>query len=272
MAEKYIIDHDLHIHSSLSSCCKEAEMTPSRIAETAIELGHKEICLTDHFWDSNVYGASNWYKVQDYKHVTKAFPLPKKDGLKVFFGCETEYCGGTKLGITPKTADRFDFIIIPPNHFHMHNFVRPYAPQCPYSEEAMAEFFTARLEELAALDIPLDWRKVGIAHLTCSLMYKEGNCFDVVEKMNEDRLKAVFDVFAKREMGIELNYSAIGVLDERADARLKLYRIAKECGCKFYCASDAHAFKSLHKMRDILLPAVDALGLTENDKYIIPRR
>lgn len=58
---RYSIDHDLHIHSQLSSCSSDSEQTPARILRYAQENGLKEICLTDHFWDETVEGASGWY-------------------------------------------------------------------------------------------------------------------------------------------------------------------------------------------------------------------
>ena len=58
---KYQIDHDLHIHSFLSTCAKNPEQTPRRILSQAQEAGLTTLCLTNHFWDEDVPGASNWY-------------------------------------------------------------------------------------------------------------------------------------------------------------------------------------------------------------------
>ncbi len=55
---KYVIDHDYHIHSTLSSCCPDRDQTPQNIIKIAEEHGYASICLTDHFWDSSVPGAS----------------------------------------------------------------------------------------------------------------------------------------------------------------------------------------------------------------------
>jgi len=61
---KYIVDNDLHIHSYLSSCSDDPEQTPEAILSHAKKYGLKTICLTDHFWDSAVPGASEWYAPQ----------------------------------------------------------------------------------------------------------------------------------------------------------------------------------------------------------------
>lgn len=87
---KYIIDNDLHIHSKLSLCSGDPEQTTENILKYAEENGLKKICLTDHFWDENVPGASDWYKKQDFKHITEALPLPESESVEFLFGCETE--------------------------------------------------------------------------------------------------------------------------------------------------------------------------------------
>ncbi|MBQ9543675.1 MAG: PHP domain-containing protein, partial [Clostridia bacterium] len=47
----YAVDHDLHIHSQLSSCSSDPELTPERILAYAEQFGLKTVCVTDHFWD-----------------------------------------------------------------------------------------------------------------------------------------------------------------------------------------------------------------------------
>ncbi|MBQ8717291.1 MAG: hypothetical protein IJY43_05560 [Clostridia bacterium] len=69
---RYKIDHDFHIHSHISSCSHSPEQTNERILQYAVENGLSQICLTDHFWDESVEGASNWYKKQDYAHIAAA--------------------------------------------------------------------------------------------------------------------------------------------------------------------------------------------------------
>ena len=63
---KYVFDHDFHIHSKLSSCSRDAGQSNERILQYAKQNHLKTICLTDHFWDDAVEGASSWYKKQNY--------------------------------------------------------------------------------------------------------------------------------------------------------------------------------------------------------------
>ena len=62
---KFKVDHDLHIHSQLSACSRDPEQTTQRLLEHAREDGLTTICVTDHFWDDVVEGASDWYAPQN---------------------------------------------------------------------------------------------------------------------------------------------------------------------------------------------------------------
>lgn len=262
---KFPINHDLHCHSFLSSCSADPEMTAERILRHACEAGYDLQCVTDHLWDRDVPGASGWYAPQDIEHVKKGLPLPQAPGVRMVFGCETEYTGGDRVALSPEHYDVFDFIVIPPNHFHMIGLTRPAWVD---TEEKVAELFTTRLEELSKLDLP--WKKVGIAHLTCGLTFREGDCMAVFRQMDEERLRPVFRRFAQNGAGIELNSDSISATDwkGRPEDALRLYRIARDEGCKFYCASDAHHPKDLDI--SVLREIADRLELIEEQRYIIP--
>ena len=76
-----IFDNDLHIHSELSLCSGDPAQTPKAILEYAEKYNLSTVCLTDHYWDESVPGASGWYKKQDYEHIAKALPLPESDNV-----------------------------------------------------------------------------------------------------------------------------------------------------------------------------------------------
>ena len=132
-----------------------------------------------------------------------------------------------------------------------------------------AALFTDRLDEISRLAVPME--KTGIAHLTCRLLYREGTVAEVVRRMDEKRLKAIFRRFADRGAGIELNAVAFRELDDSPAEILLLYSIAKDCGCRFYCASDAHRLSSYRRVEEVLPRVVAALGLTAEDRYVIPK-
>jgi hypothetical protein len=145
----------------------------------------------------------------------------------------------------------------------------------------MAELIPRRLEELLGLDLP--WHKIGIAHLVCDLMMKNidnsrGDMPAVIEALNEKRMMKIFDLCAKRGIGIELNSAAIhsawALWPDKKDAMLRIYRMAKKAGCLFYCGSDAHHNEELERcpVPDIIPPIIDILDLTEKDRFYIGQR
>lgn len=76
--------------------------------------------------------------------------------------------------------------------------------------------------------------------------------------------------YAEAGTGIELNDTAFTELAERPEDILKIYVIAKEEGCKFYCGSDAHSVDSLDNVRSVLPEIIRRLRLTAEDAYIVP--
>ena len=261
--QPFPIDHDLHIHTNLSSCSTDPQMTAAYVAAFAKAQGYRAVCITNHLWDADVPGASEWYAPQDIEHVKRILPLPEAEGVDILFGCETEYCGGGKLGLAPKHFGEFEMIIIPVNHFHMPGFVRP--ESCD-TVEAASELLLSRLEELIELNLP--WRKVGIAHLNVSIFLFGAPYVRALALMPEGRLRRVFGFLARNGAGIELNVTCFESdwLDNR-DGSLRFFRIAREEGCKFYLGSDAHMRGSLGLVGERMRSVVDELGLTADDLF-----
>lgn len=256
--------NDLHCHSSLSACCADKRMTPERILRHAVEAGYETICLTDHLWDSAVPGASGWYAPQNIEHVRAALPLPQVPSCHFYFGCETELPVNGVPALSREHFDLFDFVVIPVNHMHMAELVRAEGVDTP---EKMAVNIENRLENLLEQNLP--FRKIGLAHLTIGLMFREGKIADVMRAMNEARLLRIMKGYAAAGTGIELNATAFSEMTDRPDDILKIYRIAKEAGCRFYCSSDAHSVEALDGVPKNLPAVIQALGLTEADAYRI---
>lgn len=259
------IDHDLHTHTQLSLCSGDPAQTAERLLTHAKENNYTVQCVTDHFWDELVPGPSGFYAPQDLAHVKESLPLPQDDRVKMVFGCETEFVGGKKFALHPSHYDEFDFIVIPPNHFHMKGFTRP---ECYDTEEKIADLFTERLEEISLLDLP--FHKVGIAHMVCSLIFPEGDECKVYRSVEEKRFRTVMNRFAQLGAGIEINAGCFGKMTGGNEADyLRLYRLAKEEGCKFYLASDAHHPKELDLIQKYAARVITALGLTEEHLFRI---
>lgn len=262
---KYIIDNDLHIHSKVSLCSNDPLQTTERILQYAEQNNLKTLCLTDHFWDSKVEGASQWYALQDYQHISSSLPLPQKENIRFLFGCETELDKNFNLGISQECFDKFDFIVIPTTHFHMSGFTIEETVKTPIDK---AKIWLERLNRVLEMDLP--FHKIGFAHLTCGLIDSSREKFlKTIDSIPEQELENVFLKAAEKGVGIELNADDMSFKESEGDTILRIYRTAKNAGCKFYLGSDAHHPDSLCSAKEIFERAVTLLDLKEEDKFRI---
>ncbi|MBQ9784812.1 MAG: PHP domain-containing protein [Clostridia bacterium] len=264
---RFILDQDLHLHSHLSSCSRDPEQTPARILQHAKENGLSTLCLTDHYWDSAIPGASNWYAPQNFDHIAASCPLPQADGVRLLFGCETELRRDLTLGIPRERYDAFDFIVIPTTHLHMTGFTL--SEEDAASLESRARLWVERLDAVLGMDLP--FRKVGVAHLACGLLAPKPreNYLNVLDMIPTSQMERVFQKAAARGIGIELNMDDMRFADSEADTVLRPFRIAKRQGCKFYTASDAHHPAHFGEYRALMERAIGLLELEESDKFHI---
>ncbi len=256
---RFIFDGDLHIHTYLSSCSRDPNETPERLLEYARDNCLSDLCVTDHFWDDKVAGASDWYKSQNYEHIASLLPLPKADGVRFMFGCETELDRNLTLGISRDSFDLFDFVIIPTTHLHMGGFT------CRGDEDASerAGLWKSRFDWLLEQNLPFE--KIGVAHLTCPLIWS-GHYVDVLRLISDDDYSRLFRKAADRGIGIELNFDAPDFGSDN-DEVFRPYRIAKAEGCRFYFGSDAHHPRRLAEMKPLAEAIIDRLSLEESDKF-----
>lgn len=263
---RYISDHDYHIHSQLSLCSGHPEQTTANILKYGEDNGFKHICLTDHYWDENVPGATTgFYGTQNNAWIDKALPLPESDKCKFHFGVETDMNKHMVVGVSEKMMDRFEFIIVPTTHLHMMGFT---LDESDSSHERRAYLYIERFAKLIEQDLP--WHKVGLAHITCPLL---NNTYDkayieTLKAVDYKALKELFEKSAKIGLGIELNEYIENYEGEELEVHMNVYRIAKEAGCKFYFGSDAHTPDGLRKAPQRFEKFIDLLDLKEEDKFM----
>lgn len=224
------ITSDLHVHTNLSSCAKpEAEV--ESYLKICRETGIKTIAFTNHFWDGTVPGASGWYRPQDLEHVLKLREqLPAdSDGVRILFGCETEYVGGGKVAITPDTAKSFDWVLIPPDHFHMKGFTLPASVTDPAE---VREYLIRYFMDVAAIELGVP---TGIAHPFMPLGSPDREA--VIAGITDAQYRECFTFARERGKSIELNS---GVLKPGTGEYVRMMTAANECGCSFHIGSDAH--------------------------------
>jgi len=263
---KYIIDNDLHIHSQLSLCSDDPEQTPVRILKYAVDNGLKDICLTDHYWDANVPLCTDFdfYVRQDYERVARALPLPQAESVKFHFGVETDMDKFMTVGVSKEEMDKFEFIIIPTTHLHMDGFTLDEADK---SLESRARLWVERMDALLAMDLP--FHKIGIAHMTCSLLAPGDweNHLAVLDMIPDEEYTRIFTRAAQVGVGIELNLPIFQYSEKDLPRVMRPHWIAKECGCKFYFGSDAHHPSGLDGARAVFERVIELMNLTEDDKF-----
>jgi len=261
---QYQIDHDFHIHSQLSSCSRDPEQTTARILQYAQENRFHTICLTDHFWDETVPGASAWYKKQDYPHIRQSLPLPTAENVRFCFGCETDMDKNCRIGISKAVMDELDFVIIPSTHLHMMGFT---IDEADTSIERRRIRFIERIHALLDMDLP--FYKIGIAHLNCPLIanIEPQGYIRVLSGISDAEFRDIFTKAAKKGVGIELNYTPMELDAQEVMHAMRPFGIAAECGCKFYLGSDAHHPGRLKSAIPDFAYMIRYLGLTEEQKF-----
>jgi len=268
---RYKVDHDLHIHTQLSSCSNDPEQNAQALLDYAKANGLSRICVTDHYWDREVKGASDWYKPQDFDHISEIKPLPQSEGIEFLFGAETEFTKDLRVAMPRSRYGDFDFVIIPTTHLHMNGLTIAQSDvDSPDTNIIRARLWVSRLEGLLSQDLP--FHKIGIAHLACGLNNNRGTFEDYLCTINaipDADMERLFALAAERGCGIELNQDDILRMMKATDEVCRMFRIAKGMGCKFYMGSDAHHPKSLIFAKERFEYAVDTLGLCESDKFII---
>lgn len=263
---QFKIDHDIHIHSQLSSCSNDPKQTAKTILKYAEDNAMNTLCVTDHYWSENVKGSSQWYEPQNYAHISKILPLPQSENVRFLFGCETELTKNGILGIGKEDFDKFDFVIIPTTHFHMTNFTL--SEEQLESPKSRAKAWCDRLNQVLDMDLP--FHKIGFAHLTTQLIYKgdPNNLLETFSLISTDEMARIFKQVAKLGAGIELNSGAMNNAANYNEL-FKPYIVAKECGCKFYLGSDAHHPEAFETAPNSFAYGAKYLGLDESDKFII---
>lgn len=266
---RYVVDHDLHIHTGLSHCSQDPEQTAQRILAYARENRFHTVCITDHFWDEHVPGGMDCYRIQDFAHINRVKPLPEAEDVQLLFGCETDMNLHFAVGVSPERVAAFDFIVIPTTHFHFVD--ETVAKEDLSTRQRRVAIWEKRLE--AALNMPLPYDRVGLAHLVLTAISPSpdrAEYLSTVAAIPEEVMARLFTKAAALGVGIELNSDDISCTDEEEQVVLRPFRIAKACGCKFYFGSDAHHPKALDRARDLFERAVDRLDLKESDKFPIP--
>lgn len=262
------IKHDFHVHTNLS-LCGQKDATVAFYMERAAELGLEKIGFSNHFWDEKVVGGNeSFYKTQNFAHVAQIraeLEQFKRAGIRTYFGCEGEYDPVHHgIAMTEEAAEKFDYILIPNSHTHLtmpREYFHPY--------EKCMDFMINAYNEI--LDCNISRYITAMAHPFVAL----GCPYDssiLIERITDDQYKRLFDKTAEKGIAIEINGSlnGFGESDVPGCSQMRIFAIAKECGCKFLFGSDSHS-RAGQDFYEKAEQVADILGLTQEDIAEIAR-
>lgn len=278
-----IINHDFHLHTSLSLCASRDASFDFFINKAKAD-GLNKIAITDHLWDHGVDGyqgrGGNFYEVQNFEHIMALKPeidrYNRESGeVKVLFGAEAEYSfENRRPAVTPAVAEQLEVLLVPNSHTHLtmpKEFYHPYEKHAEYMIDAfmdivnsdVARYITAIPHPFMAVCCPYDNRIL-------------------IDLISDDSFKRCFSAAAEKGIALELNpnylkknefegYTRNGNLaDMYRDPALRMLRIGKECGCKFTVGTDCHGHAGdLDYSYTYLLAGL--LDLTEDDFHPLTR-
>lgn len=258
------IKEDIHIHTNISSCAKP-DATIDKYIEKAKGSQLTTLGFSNHLWDSAVEGASKWYSTQNIEHVLKLKDeLPKDgtiDGIKILFGCETEFTYEGKLCLAEQNFELFDYIIVPHSHTHMACVMpKEYAEDYKRHAKFLMDSFMAVVEH------PLSKRFTTIAH-----PFVPGTKYDIYNEVQalipDSYFYEAFSAAREKGIAIEVNGSTIVYMPEEkipSCEYVRIYSIAKECGCSFTYGSDSHDFRDNRKL-NVVERFFEQCGINESD-------
>ena len=257
------ITHDFHIHTHLSVCAKDSA-TVEHYADVARKLGLNKLGFADHFWDETCGEPwNNFYKRQGLEHVKELkAELAATDfgGAMIYFGCETEYNPITKsAAITPAVAEQFDFIIVPNSHTHMmmpKDLYEPYEKHKQFMIDAYYDIINSDVSKYI----------LAMAHPFSAVCCPYPNEI-LMRLMSDDEYKRVYNATAEKGIAVEINVSGWAPDKETVESSeaLRMFKIAKDCGCKFTFGSDSHNDTAHDTYAATCQLFADALTLTEDD-------
>ena len=138
----------------------------------------------------------------------------------------------------------------------------PYQKHVDYMIQAYEDILNSKLSHVVT----------AIAHPFDAVACPYDNSI-LIDMISDDCFKRLFDKTAQKGIGVEINMSGIAKQTPEgiaARSDMRMFRLAKECGCKCIFGSDAHddQMHEIYNRSDIV---ADIIGLKEEDILEIAR-
>ncbi len=234
------IQADVHIHSEYSH---DSTSTVSEIYQAALEKGMDVVCITDH---CDIYSNHDVQALLEYrKEIAEGIAQSVKNcsGVEILTGVELG--GGF---IEPEVAQAvvdsqaYD-MVIGSVHGIMFRGQRMSTSKFDFGsvdEAAMLEYLDGYMDASIYIAEKLDVDV--LAHLTYIFRYINGKYKRNVDwRIQEEKIRRVFQALIAREIALEINTSCIGsVYDEWLPAKELVDLYIEMGGRLFTLGSDAH--------------------------------
>lgn len=263
------IDHDLHIHTTLSSCCNDPNQVPERIIRRCESLGLRTIGFSDHVWQNPYLKPDDWYAPQGPVRFNRLIDELQslETPLRVLRGCEADTIAPGKYSITPQFAQTLDYVILAANHFHMVRTISQPDELTPAGvARHMITMFRGAAESGFATIIP---------HILMPMGFWD--CYDqAIASLSDTQLLDAFHLAAEHHVAIEITPAYFPPDNDHTrkawsiETPLRVLLLAKLAGCQFVFGSDSHAISRLEHVL-VLDYFVQALELSERDIHPIAR-
>ena len=263
-----LFDHDFHVHTIYSNDTSK-KATVENYIPAAKAMGLKKVGIAEHFWDDTIEGAFPFYVPLTFKHVSQVrqeLEAFRGQGVELYFGCEVEYDPVHHApALSPKVAEQFDFVIVPNSHSHET------MPKAYYDDKPMhKDFILNAFRDIISCEVsPF---VTGIAH-PFSLVRSPYPCDDLIELVSDGEFADLFGAAAEKGIALEINVGSLMgglrqkglTLDTAEESQLiRMLRLGKQAGCKFFFGSDSHATGHMEGLANA--PAfAQLLALTEDD-------
>ena len=260
---KFLVDHDYHVHSKLSPCSGPFGQTTNQLLDYAVNNGIKKMVITDHFWDEAYPLFHPDYKGLNMELLESVLPLPQAEGVEFYFGAEIEMDKDMKLGVSPENMEKFEFMPVATSHMHHVGYA---IYESDNTFERRVKIYIERMIKFLEMDLP--FHKMGLAHFVDTGIGR-GNKEElkIIDAVSDSTFYDIFKRAAQVNVGIEININIFSYDDREIETLLRPHRIAKDCGCKFYLGSDIHAERKMKIAKAQFEAVIDALDLTEEDKF-----
>ena len=231
---------DLHVHTNLSPCAPRTATLAEQL-RAAKDAGLTTLGISNHCWDSVFPGANPWYLPQDVDHDQKIreeiAALEDDFGIRILVGAEIEASG--YLALSPKNADKFDYILISASHTHIEELMVGYRNETPEDVRLiLVERFLKTVAEAADLGVP-----ATVCHPFHPLGHSIETEAEALDGITDKMLAEVLSFAAKRNIGIEAHWQTMhdgGSEGKIAPYSERFLRTAREVGCRFTLGSDSH--------------------------------